>query len=387
MSLRGDILCAQVRRPPQQQRGPPMRHVLRGRPQHRPLGQGVSVVASAEQFDVVIVGGGPAGSATALQCLQAGLRVAILEAELFPRHRPGETLPPGIEALLTQLGVVKLDYPRFNGQWVAWEGAPRFECFGSDANGPWRGFHAWRPDFDAQLLRQAVEAGARVLHPQRALNPVHNSDSRIVAVVTDGTTLECRFVVDASGARHWLARHLGLPFEYASPKIMATYGYCDGQMEDGSPRLDADRTGWTWMAQVRPSVVHWTRLSWSDEALPRNWAPAQTRLLRKVGRSQRADVTWRITSAPAGPGYFIVGDAAIVFDPSSSHGVLRAVMSGMMAGYLITEHISVKIPASKIAAEYNRWLSAWFSRDASRLRELYARLPCPPSWLSWLLPA
>ena len=48
-------------------------------------------------FDVVVVGGGPAGSSAAISCAEAGLRVALLERERFPRDLPGETLPPGVE--------------------------------------------------------------------------------------------------------------------------------------------------------------------------------------------------------------------------------------------------------------------------------------------------
>ncbi|MBA4535538.1 hypothetical protein H1196_23700 [Brevibacillus halotolerans] len=51
-----------------------------------------------------------------------------------------------------------------------------------------------------------------------------------------------------------------------------------------------------------------------------------------------ADMTWRVITQLGGPGgYFLIGDAATVLDPASSHGVLKAVMSGMMAGNLIAQ--------------------------------------------------
>jgi flavin-dependent dehydrogenase len=52
-------------------------------------------------------------------------------------------------------------------------------------------------------------------------------------------------------------------------------------------------------------------------------------------RRRGADVTWRIISPAAGPGFFLVGDAVAVLDPASSHGVLKALMTGMMAAHLI----------------------------------------------------
>jgi flavin-dependent dehydrogenase len=339
------------------------------------------MATSSGSFDVVIVGGGPAGSAAAFQCLQARLSVAVLEGEAFPRPRPGETLPPGIEPLLMKLGVAGLNYPRFAGHWVAWEGPPRFVPFGSDSNGLWLGFQASRDDFDNRLLRQVAVAGATVLHQQRAIRPTQDDHSGVTGVMVERGLLSCKFLVDASGASHWLARHLGIPFEYSSPRLIVTYGYCEGQTRDDLPYLDADEEGWTWTAQVKPGLAHWTRLNWSGEAQPRDWLPPRVRHLRQVGRSRGADVTWRLAAAPAGPGYFIAGDGAMVLDPASSHGVLKAVMSGMMAGYLIEQHICAGMPSEVVASKYNRWLAAWFAQDASRLIELYRRLRHPPSWV------
>ena len=91
-------------------------------------------------FDVVVVGAGPAGCATAICCAQKGLRVALLERAPFPRHRPGETLHPGIEPLLLQLEITDLDYPRHTGHWVHWDGPPRFNAYSEGRGAQWRGF-------------------------------------------------------------------------------------------------------------------------------------------------------------------------------------------------------------------------------------------------------
>ena len=113
----------------------------------------------ARQFDadVVVIGGGPAGSATAISCATRGLRTILFERELFARERPGETLHPGVEPLLAQLGVAdRLEQvvgARHRGIWIEWNGARRFEPFGGDASGPWAGFQVWRQDFDALLIR------------------------------------------------------------------------------------------------------------------------------------------------------------------------------------------------------------------------------------------
>src|ERR1700677_3173603 len=108
--------------------------------------------------DVLILGGGPAGCAAAIQCAQVGLRVVVAEAKAFPRHRPGETLHPGVEPVLRQLGAMEAveaaGFPRHEGNWVQWGTPPRFEAFGRGDEGPWRGFQAWRATFDALLLER-----------------------------------------------------------------------------------------------------------------------------------------------------------------------------------------------------------------------------------------
>src|SRR5215212_2268165 len=96
------------------------------------------------EVDVVVVGGGPAGSAAALWCVRQGLRDVLLEREVFPRHRPGETLPPGVEPIFVQLGVAEVvtaaGFARHPGTWVCWAGPRRFDPFGRDTDGAWYGF-------------------------------------------------------------------------------------------------------------------------------------------------------------------------------------------------------------------------------------------------------
>ncbi|MFD2883782.1 NAD(P)-binding protein [Pseudomonas lini] len=73
----------------------------------------------------MIVGAGPAGSAAAIFCAQHGLRVALLEQSAVCRDRPGETLPPGIEPLLQQLGIA---HEIFAGEFLF--GIPETGCNG-----------------------------------------------------------------------------------------------------------------------------------------------------------------------------------------------------------------------------------------------------------------
>jgi len=336
--------------------------------------------------DVVVVGGGPAGSATAIWCARRGLRVVVVERMRFPRHRPGETLAPGIEPLFQQLGVAdaveRADFARHPGTWVTWSGPRRFDAFGADVNGPWLGFQAPRDRLDHILLDGAAEAGVMVCQPSRATSPVVEN-GRVVGVVTGGRQITAAWVVDASGGQHWLARHLGMPRRFASPRLIARYGYLRGSSfaSDGVPEIVADETGWTWTARIAPGLHHWTRLSFTDDDPRRNRPPPRFEVLTMRDRPRGADVSWRIVERPAGPGYVCVGDAAAVLDPASSHGVLKALMSGMMAGHVIAENISGSATPHAATGAYINWLTNHFTADVSALIEMYRSLPDPRMWV------
>ncbi|WP_254567346.1 NAD(P)/FAD-dependent oxidoreductase [Oscillatoria sp. HE19RPO] len=338
------------------------------------------------EVDVAIAGSGPGGTAAAIALAQQGFRVAIAEAEPFPRDRPGETLHPGIEPLLQQLGVgsrlLTAGFLRHPGNWIQWEGNRRFEPFGSDETGPWQGFQAWRADFDTILRDRAVELGVKVHQPCRALHPIV-SQNRVIGIATNQGEIKAKFAVDATGSRQWLAKQLKLAIHPFSPPLIAHYGYGEGDcpIRDDAPAIVAGDQGWIWTAKVRPQLYQWTRLDFTHQPLEKNWQPPEFKTLKPWKKPAVADVTWRQVSPPAGPGYFLVGDAATILDPASSHGVLKAVMSGMMAAHLITQLLQEKAFEGQVITGYSQWMETWFQKDIETLRNLYALLSNAPDWV------
>lgn len=325
--------------------------------------------------DVLIAGGGPAGAAAAIICARSGLRVILCERDAAAGERPGETLHPGIEPLLAQLGVAgRLDAvtgARHSGIWIEWGSARRFEGFGADEHGAWRGYQVWRADFDAMLLAQARELGVDVRRPCAATGVTE--DGRVET--TDGI-VAARVKVDATGRARWLGRALGVAAPPRSRRLFARYGYVEGEYppRDDAPALVADAEGWTWMACVKPRLYQWTRVSFNGERMSADWLPDEFTGMIRRGPARGADVTWRIADRLADADWFMVGDAAAILDPASSHGVLKALMSGMMAGNLITAVVREGAPAHEAAAVYNAWLSDWFVTDVAKLREFYRQL-------------
>lgn len=328
--------------------------------------------------DVVVVGGGPAGSATAIACARRGLRVVLCERERPGRDRPGETLHPAIEPLLAQLGaadrLAMVVGARHAGIWIEWGRPRRFEPFGGDASGPWSGFQVRRADFDALLRSCACEAGVALRQPC-GVTGLLTRDGIPRGVTTMTGPIAARMVVDASGMARWLGRALGVTSPARSPRLFARYGYAAGSCaeRDAAPYLVGDASGWTWTALVRPGVYQWTRVSYGSRPAA-GWMPDEFRDLTPLDRSRGADVTWRMATSVAGAGWLMVGDAATTLDPTSSHGVLKAIMSGMTAGHLIAAVLDGKAPADGTATAYHEWLAGWFAADAGRLAQFYRNL-------------
>jgi len=329
--------------------------------------------------DVAVVGGGPAGSATAIACAVRGLRVVLFERDLFASERPGETLHPGIEPLLAQLGIADRMSPvvgaRHNGIWIEWGGSRRFDPFGADDSGPWTGFQVWRADFDALLIRRARELGVDVRQPCTVTGIIDGPDGPAGVTTAEGV-VPARIVVDATGRTRWLGRTLGIASPSRSPRFFVRYGYAKGACpeRERAPLLVGNASGWTWTAMVRPDTYQWTRLAFDGSQPPRDWMPDEFCHLTPTGRSRGADVTWRMADAVAKPGWFMVGDAAGILDPTSSHGVLRAIVSGMTAGHLIGAVLRSGAPPAGAAIAYQEWFAAWFNADATRLSQFYRNL-------------
>lgn len=85
-------------------------------------------------------------------------------------------------------------------------------------------------------------------------------------------------------------------------------------------------------------------------------------------------MTWRMADSAAGSGWYMVGDAAAILDPTSSRGVLKALMTGVMAGHLIAGVLHGRAPADEAARAYHAWIADWFETDVGNLTAFYRML-------------
>jgi len=321
-----------------------------------------------EKTDVLIIGAGPSGCAAALRACQAGLSVVMLEANRRIKQAPGETLHPGVEPLLQQIGVLEkvlnAGFIRHDGVWVQSCDRQHFSSYGGDFTGKWRGFQVDRQVFHGILLQAAIDAGVTVIRPCRPEN-VFFENGRLAGVIVNGTPLRAEWTVDSTGRTAWLAKMLALAEHTYSPPLYARFGWRDetAREDDAGPRFRFRTDGWDWMARVNSHRVAWVELR-----------------IRQAHEKTGMDLTWRVRPQCAGPGYCLLGDAAAALDPALSHGVIRALMSGILFGYLVDCRYRTGMPERDVITAYCDWIHSQFEFDQRHLRKLYIESIAGPAF-------
>ena len=339
-------------------------------------------------YDVVVLGGGPAGSAAALALVQVRpeLRVALVEASSFERPRIGETLAPGGRQLLQGLGV----WERVRG--CALESFATSAVWGSDrrhdneflfsARG--NAWHVERAAFDAALAAAASANGVTV-HECTRFTSSKRADARWqLTLARGGEDIACdaSVVIDATGRTACFAsrqgagrivddRLCGLARTFRAPHAADPTTLVEAA-EDGwwySAAIPGERIVAAWMSDADlirrdelKDVNRWiARLNASRETSARlaGCAP-ETSVSVWSARSQRL-------ARVVGDRWLAVGDAASAFDPLSSAGILKALYTGKIGAFAVLDLLGGNPRGfaryrTHVEAEYAAYLTtrAWF---------------------------
>ena len=335
-------------------------------------------------YDVIVIGGGPAGASTGALTAQAGHSTLILERSTVPRFHVGESLVPETYWSLKRLGLVeKLQQSAFPKKYSVQffsEGmkpsAPFYfdEYKDCESSQTWQ---VWRDEFDKLLLETASENGATVTPKAQVLEVLFDGDRatgvRFQVTAEDGGRSEhqasCRVVVDASGQSAFLASRLGLKSSDPHLKMGTIWSYWENARRDegrdeGATLImqTADKKSWFWFIPLQDNMASigctgtmpymFEKGSTPEETFARELdrCPAMKERLENATRDRdfltTKDYSYYATQG-AGPGWVMVGDAFGFIDPVYSTGVFLALKSGEFAA----DAIDAAIKADDLSAE------------------------------------
>jgi len=290
-------------------------------------------------WDAVVVGAGPAGSATALLLARSGARVLLLDRARFPRDKPcSEYLSPESTTVLQRLGggileaVEATSHARLTGmKVVAPSGAEMIGRFGERFS-----FALPRTSFD-MILRRAAEAAGAVVR-----EGVKVEDLAVGGVIAAGETHRARVVVGADGLRSVVARRLGGIRTSAPRRVAFTAHFADvagvsdvGEMHvghEGYVGLGPIGAGVTTVALVVPVRRARKVRSHLLETLDHFPGLAGRFDPRRMVRDVLATgpfAQWSRRSVAKGA--LLVGDAADFFDPFTGQGIYSALRGAELA--------------------------------------------------------
>jgi flavin-dependent dehydrogenase len=356
--------------------------------------------ANAKQpTDVIVIGGGPAGSTVSTLLAQQGRRVKLYERERFPRFHIGESLIPETYWVLKRLKMLdKMKaspfVKKYSVQFINASGKVSAPFYFWD-NKPHECSQTWqviRSEFDLMMLENAAEQGVEVYQATRVLEVLFDG-SRAVGVriqKEDGSREDVRapVVVDASGQSTLLQNRFKLRLwdPVLNKGAIWTYwrgAYRDSGRDEGATLViqTTNKQGWFWYIPQHDDTVSVGVVApfdylfkgrgnhertYNEEVEACRAVKERVSIGKPVtGYFATKDYSYRSRQV-AGDGWVLVGDAFGFLDPLYSSGVLLALKSGELAADAIAEGLA---KGDVSAVQLSKW-GPLFNRGVDRMRRL-----------------
>jgi len=368
---------------------------------------------TTRRFDVLVVGGGPAGAATAYWLAQHGHDVCVVERKSFPREKTcGDGLTPRAVKQLADMGLADrlTDFHRFEGLRATAHGHSLELRWPSHPVFPSHGYVVRRRDLDQMVAENAVKAGATLWQGTEALAPVVDRGFVRGAVVkrkdTDATEeVTARYVVVADGANSRFGRALGTFRTKEWPYGTAIRGYWTSPMHD-EPWIESaldvkDRNGnpmpgYGWIFPVGDGTVNvgfgllstfrdfksvntTHALNEYVATAPEYWGLSPEGL---CGKPTAGKLPMGGSVGPkAGPTYLVVGDAAGTVNPFNGEGIDYAYETGRTAAGVLHEALDSTDPM--VLQQYPKLLDAEYALYF-KVARLFAKVIGRPALMTQL---
>jgi menaquinone-9 beta-reductase len=320
-------------------------------------------MAVRKDADVVVVGGGPAGSSTATHLARAGVDVLLLDKAKFPREKAcAEYCSPGVVDALDDLGVLERirerEHRLLPGMQVVARGRPIPLPFADDRSDANLALGVRRSILDDVLLRHAADAGADVNEGVRVTSPIIQDDRVRGVHVKNGhgeTRINADFVVAADGLHSTITRSLGLDRPVRWPRrlgLVARFSQLRAPVANGQMHIgDEIYCGLSPVSESIANVSLVIPMGYKPKGFPTGQffdqmirtLPGIDALLgdaERVSSVRGLGPMGKRVFRPEGPGYLLVGDASGFFDPLTGEGIHRALIGGRLAANAVMRALS-----------------------------------------------